>query len=69
MIPVLEYLYAIHSTGQGGVSAALVTTGIPKVIEQGMKSLGHAGTMVVVGFDRSEQAIAIDLLAFSRRMQ
>ena len=54
----------INRLSGGGVDGAVDTTGIPEVIEQGIKSLGHAGTIALVGVARPEQTVAIDPLAF-----
>ena len=55
---------AIKSIAEEGVNGVVDTTGVPKVIEHGIKSLCHGGTMALVGVPRSEQSIAIDPLEF-----
>ena len=55
---------AIHKILGGGVEMALDTTGVARVIEQGIDSLSHAGTMALVGVPRPDQTIVIDPLKF-----
>ena len=53
---------AVKAVVPGGVDYIVDTTGLPKVLEAGIKALGHGGTLALVGVPRPGQIVSFDPL-------